>query len=452
MPASKIVRACVGFLVVLAPGRTEAAGFSVARFASEHGHPTTDNATAIYYNPAALASTRETRGFADLTLAFRHATYTRGPTPEDAVAPPGAESANSGRAVLGNVLVGPALALSLPVGPFTLGVGWFTPFGAAVTWPRRSEFERHPRLPGPADGVQRWHSIEGHLFTSALSAAAAGTFLDGRLSLGLALNLLGSTISDVRARGDGTNDVEREGRALLEASGLAFSLGAGVLFEVLPEKLWLGASYQSRPNLHGGMDLRGTAQGNLGTTTRADVVVSYDLPDVYRLGARYRAARWVELRLFGDYTRWSAFENQCIRFAGGSCRLGGDGASLPGSAVVQNLPRNFEDSAGIRFGWSVFLGREHEVFSGFGYETRAVPDGTLEASLPDFSSFSFAVGFRTEIAPRVRLATSITELLFVPRTVKSELDEYAVPSKQPDASGRYTQYIAALNVNAEFSF
>ena len=32
-----------------------ASGFYVARFGGEHGHPTTDNLSAIYYNPAGLS-------------------------------------------------------------------------------------------------------------------------------------------------------------------------------------------------------------------------------------------------------------------------------------------------------------------------------------------------------------------------------------------------------------
>jgi long-chain fatty acid transport protein len=432
--------------------RAGASGFSVARFASEHGHPLTDNATAAYYNPAALTFAEEGRVFVDGTVALRRTTYTRARHGTDAAPPADAPDANSGRATLTNLLVSPALAVSVPFRRLSMAIGWFTPFGAPVAWDERKEYAQHPRLPGPADGVQRWHSIEGQLYTSYLTFAAGYRILDDRLSVGAAFNVLGSMIEDVRARGDGTNDVEREGRALLEASGLAFSLAAGVVYRVAPHELWLGASYQSRPNLSGGLTLRGEARGNLGTTARADVAVSYDLPDIVRLGARYRPEPWIELRLFGDYTRYRAFDRQCIHFARGACRLNVDGSPQPGSAVLQNLPRAFRDSVGVRLGASLFTRSKLEVFAGAGFESSAAPDRTLMSDLPDFASVSFALGVRRELVSGLRAAASFTEFLFVPRSVKSGLAAYAAPSKQPDASGHYTQSAGALNVNLELSF
>lgn len=432
--------------------QARASGFSVARFGGEHGHPTTDNPTALYYNPAALVLAEQPQLFADLTLAVRRANYTRQHEPGDASPPADAASANVGRATLTNVLLSPALGLTLPYEGFTFGVAWFTPFGGQAIWDRREEYVDHPRLPGPADGVQRWHSIEGQTFTSYLAIGAARRVLDETLALGVSLNLIGTLLSDVRARGDGTNDPEEEGRALLEARGLAFGVGLGLLYEARPGELWLGASYQSRPNLRGGIELRGTAEGKLGTTTRADVEVTYDLPDVVRLGARYLPRPWVELRLFGDYTRWSAFERQCIRFVGGTCRLSKDGSQLPGSGVLQNLPRNFRDSVGVRAGVSLFLENELEVFSGVGFDSSAVPDATMEASLPDFTLVSFALGVRGEVLPNFYAALSLTELLAMPRQIESSLSNYRVPSRQPDASGHYAQFVLALNANVQYTF
>src|SRR5688572_8894505 len=68
----------VGTLGLLAWNSTaHASGISTARFGGEHGHPTTDNATAIYYNPAGIALSKGTHIFVDATLALRWASYTR---------------------------------------------------------------------------------------------------------------------------------------------------------------------------------------------------------------------------------------------------------------------------------------------------------------------------------------------------------------------------------------
>ena len=54
-----------------------ASGFYVARFGGEHGHPTTDNLSAIYYNPAGLSLGAGTRLTIDANLAWRAGSYER---------------------------------------------------------------------------------------------------------------------------------------------------------------------------------------------------------------------------------------------------------------------------------------------------------------------------------------------------------------------------------------
>lgn len=434
-----------------APAPALAAGFGVARFAAEHGHPTTDNASAIFYNPAALTLADESRALFDVTVSLRRLSYTRVRQPEDALDPPDAMDANVGRAEATNVLVGPALAGAFTWSGLHFGIGWFTPFGGAVSWNERRRFAAHPRLPGPVDGVQRWHSIEGQLYTTALSAAVARR-VGSSFGVGLAVNLLGSRIDELRARGDGSNDVEREGRALLRASGLAVSVAAGVIYEPLPHRLWLGLSYQSRPNLGARTALTGTAEGNLGTSTRAEVEVNHDLPDSVRFGVRYRPSRRVELRSFGDWTRWSTFARQCIVFEGGACRLQRDGSQGRSGSVIQNLPRDFHDSFGVRAGASVYLPSGLEVFSGLGFESQAVPEETLDAGIADFAGFSFALGVKGALSSRLSLSASYTHFVFLPRDVASTLSRYRTPSRQPDASGHYEQFVGALNAHAELKF
>ncbi|HVJ17075.1 MAG TPA: outer membrane protein transport protein, partial [Polyangiaceae bacterium] len=351
-------------LALFSLGEARAAGFGVARFAGEHGHPTTDNATATYFNPAALTLSQGNHLFVDGNFAYRRLTYDRPPHPSDAPTPADAPDANTGQAVLSNFLVGPTLAASTRLNDFAFGLIACVPFGAPVHFEQREEYADHPRLAGPVDGVQRWHSIDGVFVTGQLSAAAAYRLSKPRLSFGVSLSLMHSILRDVRARADGTNDVEQEGRSLIEASGSALAAGAGVVWEASPQALWLGASYQSRPNFAGGMKLEGSVDNLLGTHVRADVDVTYDLPDSIRLGARWRPSPDTELRLFGDYTRWSAFERQCIVNAGRDCDIAKDGSQPAGGAVLQNIQRDWHDAVEVRAGFSYFASADLEFFSG----------------------------------------------------------------------------------------
>src|SRR5450432_1943816 len=442
----------LGLLTAFAPRQARASGFSVAHFASEHGHPTTDNATALYFNPAALTLADGLHVFADLSVAVRRVTYDRPRAPTDAPDPPDAPGANVGRAELVNRLVNPVLAASLKLGKLSLGAGFFTPFGGMVSWDKRPAFAGS-RYPGIVDGVTRFQSIEGDIVTSQFSLGGALRVAGTGLSLGVSGSALRSWIDDVRAWSNGGNDVTIEGRSLLQVSGYAVGFGVGALYEVTPNVLWLGLSYQSRPNVSGGMRLHGSLDNNLsGAPSSAHVDMAYDLPDILRWGARYRPRQNLELRAFGDYTRYSAFKNQCVVQAGQPCDLGPNGAETMGGLVLQNVPRDYHDSFGVRLGASIWPSSSFEFFSGMGYESSAVPDSTFDPGLPDFSGVSFALGGRLALSRRVHTALSYTHFVYVPRDVHSHLAQFASPSQSPDTSGHYTQQVGVGNVNVDVAF
>jgi long-chain fatty acid transport protein len=437
-------------LCLLLPQSAWASGFSVARFASEQGHPTTSNATAVYFNPAALTLSDGAHLFADMSVAVRRVTYDRRRAPTDAPDPLDASGANVGHAELRNVLFNPALAASFTVAGFSFGVGLFAPFGGSVSWDRRPEFAAS-RYPGIVDGVTRFQSIEGQISTRELSLGAAHRVLGG-LSLGLALNLMRSSVDDVRAYSNGGNDVTKEGRSLLEVSGNAIGFGAGALYEAVPRALWFGLSYQSRPNVTGGMRLHGSLENDLGGPSSANVDLVYDLPDIVRWGVRYRQSERLELRAFGDYTRFSAFRNQCVVQHGSPCALSANGGESPGGQVLQNVPRHFRDSLGVRLGASVWPRSACEFFSGMGFDSSAVPDATFDPGLPDWAGASFALGGRFALSSNVHAAISYTHFVYLPRNVHSGLAQLSPPSQSPDASGHYAQQLGVGNVNLELGF
>jgi len=440
-----------GMACVFAPLPARASGFSVARFSGEHGHPTTSNPTALYFNPAALTQAQGLHLFTDLSLAVRRVSYDRQRAPSDAPDPADAAGANVGRAVLVNPLFNPVLAASLKLGNVSLGVGFFTPFGGSVSWNLRPQFAGS-RYPGPVDGVTRFQSIEGEIVTSQLSVGGALRVAGTGLSLGVSASAMRSWINDVRAWSSGGNDVTHEGRSLIDVSGYAFGFGVGALYELKQDVLWLGLSYQSRPNVSGGMRLHGSLENDIGGPSGANVDVIYDLPDIIRWGARYRPRPNLELRAFGDYTRFSAFTNQCAVVSGTACELTNNGAQRTGAQVLQNVPRDFRDTVGVRLGLSVWTSARLEFFSGLGYDSSAVPDSTMEPGLPDWAGTSFALGGRIALGKRVHAALSYTHFVFVPRDVQGRLAEYAPPSRSPDASGHYAQQVGVGNANLDLAF
>jgi long-chain fatty acid transport protein len=460
----KVVMAgCMGLAVGGWACTASASGFAAAHFGGEHGNVTESNALALYYNPAGIAFSSGTDLFGDGELAIRHATWDHPSTQVDPAAPPlpmGADTGNNGKATLTNVFGGPAFAASHSFGNFALGAGFFVPFGGRVYWDKNSA-STDPKLPLAADGVQRWHVLDAQLQFIYTSLGAAYRY--GPVSIGASGNFIIESIATYQAHTlSGGVDSTNEGRARLQASGFHGSFGAGVMVEAVPDMLWLGISYQAQPGL-GPEKLKGSLDYDIqGSKTHYDIDFHQALPDIYRAGARFRASDVLELRLFGDVTRWSVMKSQCVNIQGpgSSCVVYPDGSDAsPSPHYVQaNLVRNWKDTLGGRVGGSYWLRPDIEVFAGAGYETGAVPDATMEPATMDGDNLLLALGGRFKVTQMLFLQASYTQLYFFDRTVTtSELfmkngKDVRFPTGQEDGNGTYTQWIGVLQGDIEVQF
>ncbi|MEO1269052.1 MAG: outer membrane protein transport protein, partial [Myxococcota bacterium] len=437
-----------------------ASGFAAARFGGEHGNPTESNPSSLYYNPGGIGMSKGTKLMIDLSLVWRDSTYDRpasaidNPVQQDngmggTMDHPLGIDANTGEGAVSNFLLSPALAVTTDFGglPIVAGFGFFAPFGGQAVWDEDASFEGSI-YPGAVDGPQRWYTIEGTIRSLLLTAGAAYYIEPARLSIGVTGNLYINEVNTIRARNapgddnllscpsegacvdsDGnTEALLAEGRSRIDVSGNNFGFGVGVLWEPLPEELWIGLSYQSQPGVVGGSTLEGTLENYLGTTpaTQEDVKFTQTLPDIIRLGARYRPVPEVELRLFGDLTRWSVFENQCLASARiadsdleDACKINSDGSSVNeefATDIIQVLSRNWEDAFGIRLGASYWLmERDLELIVGGGFDGNAIPDDRLEPALFDMNKFSASLGARYAFIEQVALMVTATNLFYAER-------------------------------------
>ena len=431
-----------------------ASGFAAARFGGEHGNVTETNPTALYFNPGAIGHAEGVHLFLDGTLALRRLSWTH-PVAANVPDPTGAEGANSGTAELLNVFGAPMLGATLRLGDFALGAAAYVPFGGRAQWSQNEDFEGAAEYPLAADGVQRWHSIEGAL--TYVYGTLGAAYRWGKLSIGASANLVHSSVVSKKAKnptGQGDPDTEHEGRVELDVSGMQGSFGAGALLELLEQQLWLGASYQAQPGL-GPMQLNGTLTVSYdGESAPYPVTFDQALPDIVRLGARYRPSPAIELRLFGDMTRWSVMNTQCVAFEDHSCVVDATGADAGDGGVLLNLRRKWQDTFGVRAGASHWFEPELELFVGAGFETAAVPDATLDPELADSQIVSGALGGRLQLLRSWFFGASFTHLQYLNRdnTGKSELTSAVLPTRRADGGGKYRQFVSILNANVEKTF
>ncbi|MFV8750403.1 OmpP1/FadL family transporter [Nannocystaceae bacterium ST9] len=476
--------------LALHAGEAEASGIGTARFGGEHGHPTTENPTGIYYNPGAIALSKGTNIFVDGTIAFRGITYTR---PDSAVDPqPGgtnnvsldyANGANNGTNKLFNVVGAPFIGATSDFGTdfFYAGLSLSVPFGGGSTWKKNEAFSDSAQFPGAVDGPQRWHTIDGTIRSFYFTGAVAFKIKAAKMTIGVSGSAIRSSIDTIRARNpDGTDNLVsgnsedmfalKEGRSWLKADGWQGGFAAGVTFEPLDNKLWIGASYTSQPNVAGGMTLKGTLTNIFATgqPSETKIELTQTLPDIVRLGFRVRPIPKLEIRLYADYTRWSVFDKQCILDAkepGRKCEFdnpenaiddptnfGGIGPNVKG--VAQHLPRYWKDAGGVRLGVGYFFLDNLEAYVGLGYDSSAIPVQTADPSLFDMNKFSISLGTLWQAHKRVAMGVTLTQLIYMKMDTKGQnaLAKYQAPTRQPDANGVYKQWLTVGNLYLQFSF
>lgn len=471
----------------------DAAGLATARFGGEHGHPTTENATAIYYNPGAIALSKGTHIFVDGLIALRGITYTRPSsavdTQNNAPGTPNvsldfADGANNGQASLFNVVGAPFIGATSDFGTDFIyaGAAFYVPFGGGSTWRRNEDFADSEQFPGARDGQQRWYAIDGTLRSMYITGALAFKIKAAKLTIGVSGSAIFSSVDSLRARNaDGTDNLVsgtspenfalKEGRSWLNVNGWQGGFGVGLTAEPIDDVLWIGASYTSQPNVSGGMTLTGTLTNLFATSPNADstnVVTTQSFPDIVRLGFRVRPIPKLELRVFADYTRWSVFTEQCVMIASEFDRqcdfdnpenaisdpenFGGPGDGVVG--VTQHLPRYWKDSGGVRIGAGYWFIPELETYVGIGYDSSAIPIEMVDPVLFDMDKISVALGALWQAHRHVALGATVGQVIYfaIDTDGRNNLGKFQGPTRQPSADGRYTQWLTIGNLYLDISF
>lgn len=441
-------------------GEAAASGYLTARFGSDHGTPAAPNPYAVYFNPAALGGVTGTQITGDLSLGARVVTYDRS---KDALTPSSAPVAgdaryvdsNTGQAKLVNVVPLPFLGAASDLGTKNLRLGYalYVPFGGMAQWNKRSATEF---APGNVDGPQRWANISGQIL-AVYNTLAVAYRLPAHFSIGANVSVVYHKVETIRARNfDGSDDVRtlngslKEGRSLLAVSGMNLSASVGAYWEP-NDDLKIGVSYTSQPGF-GTTRMSGTLEQQFGTdaqrAAKTDVDLLQTYPDIIRLGGAFKPTKRSEVRLDGEFVRWSVFENQCVVNKGGDCNL-----AAPAN-VVLNLPRNWRNAYGVRLGGAFWPVEAVEVFGSVGLTTSAVPKETIDASTIDSTRFYGALGVRYAMSKTFAFAGSYNPIYFMPVDTKgaSNLDTYSAASKSPSADGVYKSMIHLVNLNATVSF
>jgi long-chain fatty acid transport protein len=462
--------------VALQEGNAGASGFLTDQFGSDHGQPALPGAYAVYFNPAAMAGVRGSELTVDGVLAARSLDYDRSLsalsfTGSQPVGGADYTAANSGKAHLFNVLTAPFAGFVTDFGgsQVRLGLAVYVPFGGEVSWGKNSAYANSTIAPGAYDGTQRWSSISALTASIYSTAALAYRFDAARLGVGASFSVIRTGLSDVRARNpDGSDDILasngelKEGRSYLDVSGIQFGAAVGAFWEATEDgAVRVGASYTSRPTTGGApfgtMRLKGTFKLDPASPGGNPVDLLQAYPDIIRVGVAWRIRPDVEMRLDGDWQRWSAFKDQCIvaNVPGTRCNVNSGGVAVGSTSDVKlDLPRDWKDSFKVRLGAAYWVVPQAELYASMALESSPTDARNEDALIFDSTRISGTLGARYAFSKHLDASLSYTDTHVVPVTVTDSAFATYPPgiNRSPSTNGSYSSEIYIFDGAVSYRF
>lgn len=348
----------VAVALALTPWGARAGGFEIAQQGAVAGGTAhagvarTDDPSAAWLNPAALADDGGLRLSLGITLAAPRIHAEAIPSAPDFPWESSTEASLS---------TPPHLYLSYAGGRWLMGVAVNVPFGSTMRW--------------PADWPQRFDIISS--VSRFFRVAPFVGYRLGPVQIAVGPHFdLGSL--EVRKA---TNHVAEEGQAHFALAAEGVGGDVSVLLQ-LSDRLALGASYKSRTRLI----LSGDADFTVPATFAPDypdqgVAAEWWLPDRIAIGVAYRGP---VVSLFGDasVTLWSVNQTLTLDF---------EDEVTPDSEVLYG----WRDSLAVRLGTDIAVARAFSLRAGAyvdGIPGAPPPAENLSPSSPDATRIGFTIG------------------------------------------------------------
>jgi long-chain fatty acid transport protein len=321
-----------------------------------------NDASAVYYNPAALS---EVRGD-NLLVSGSYANL------QNSVENNGRKSTNKHD---DNFLASFFANYHIPGSDFTLGIGTYAPFGLATEYGK--------------DSFTRFAAIDAELKTIYVTPALSWN-PSSYFSVGAGLSFVHASAVFSRALcldpfSFCMQSLGLEGRVRLTDTADAFAYNLGLLIKPT-DNLKFGFSYRSRVDLRfDNADAKFT--GSFSTPTVKANVSPLPLPPVINAGLFWQITPSWGAEFVYEHTRWSEFKNFTVTLSPTPIFLP-LGAPIPGF----KLPEDWKNTSTLRLGSYYALNKNWELRAGMALEETPIPNKTLNPAIPDADKLTLNAG------------------------------------------------------------
>jgi long-chain fatty acid transport protein len=315
-----------------------------------------DDASATYYNPAALS---EIDGN-NLLVTGTYINIING------VENSGSRAVNEHDDNFVSSLFG---NYHIPASDFTLGIGAYSPFGLATAYER--DFTRFAAQRTELKTIFVTPALSWHP-SKFFSAGAGLSFVhaSGLFSRALCFDALSLDGGCLTTRGP------FEGRLRVTDTTNAFTYNVGVLLKP-SEKIKLGLTYRGRTDIR--FDSADVKLNSAFTPQKVKADVRpIPLPPIIDAAVFWQISRDWGAEFVYEYTRWSEFKSFSASFSPvpAFTPLGG----LPVPSFT--LPQDWKNTSTLRFGSFYKINKAWEIRGGIAVEETPIPARTLNPAIP----------------------------------------------------------------------
>ena len=313
--------------------------------------------SSIYYNVGGLAASEGTNASVGGALISPKASF------NDDLSGSKTDSNTSPQAV-------PGIFVTSRIHPMvSLGIGFYTPFGLAISWPNTS----------PQADVVRQATLHTFFITPAVGVNLS-SFVPG-LTAGAGLDIVPATVElkqDIFF-GQDTGSAHLGGQAI----GVGGRIGVMYRPDWEP-RLSLGAMWRSqvKEDFTGTGDFDAAPQYRPALPPDGDIKTSVTLPQSVVVGAAFRPIEGLEVEANVVWTNWSQFKTLDITVP----------SAMGTGTMVISTPENYSNTTSFRIGAEYALPGGAAVRAGYYRDPSPIPSTNLTAQLPDIDRNDVAVG------------------------------------------------------------
>ena len=358
-----------------------------------------DDPSAIFFNPAGIAQGRFFDAQASGTLILPSTTF------HD---PTGTETRTPFRVAP----TAQAFAAGGVTQNFSIGVGFFTPYGLTIGWP------------------SGW---EGR---SLITYASLSTYeLNPTLAWHIGPVRIGGGVQIEPAVVDLERDIALPngafGTSQLGATAWGVGGNGGIQVEAIPKVLSFGLAYRSAVVLdfNGDAHFTGIPDSLSGTIHDQPATSRIVLPDSLAFGVAVRPTPKLVIDLDGVYYGWGYFRSIDVNFPNDAS-----------GTLATSQPKRWFGTANVHLGAELGIGPSWNVRAGFMVDPTPAPNDTLTPDLPDATRLVFTAGAGWKHRSGIRLDVGYEFVYLLSRT-----------STSPLLPGEYNGYANVLSVGVGWS-